>query len=119
MRLPGSSSGRVLVAAWWLFCIVMGATYSGNLIAFLTVRLEVKPFHSLQQMLDQDTYVWGAQYKTATYQMLVVRSGSSSSSSSSTRPPPTRCSWCVVVVAVVVVVVVAVQYRHLPDARGA
>ena len=65
----------MLVASWWLFSIVMGATYSGNLIAFLTVQLETQPFHSLEEMLDQDTYIWGTVDKTATYRLLMVRVG--------------------------------------------
>ncbi|KAK7103776.1 hypothetical protein V1264_018609 [Littorina saxatilis] len=71
MILPRSSSGRMLVAAWWLFSIVMGATYSGNLIAFLTVQLEIKPFNNLEQMLEQDTYTWGVAEKTVSHTILM------------------------------------------------
>lgn len=35
--LPTAQSGRFVVGFWWMYCIVVVATYSGNLIAFLTV----------------------------------------------------------------------------------
>ena len=35
---PVNYSGRVVAAAWWLFCYVMLAAYTGNLAAFLTVK---------------------------------------------------------------------------------
>ena len=35
---PKSLSGRVLVAAYWLFVVLMLATFTANLAAFLTVE---------------------------------------------------------------------------------
>ena len=35
---PKSMSGRVLVAAYWLFVVLMLATFTANLAAFLTVE---------------------------------------------------------------------------------
>ncbi|KAK7468196.1 hypothetical protein BaRGS_00036557 [Batillaria attramentaria] len=71
IRLPQSSSARMLISAWWLFSIVIGATYSGNLIAFLTVQIEDKPFETLAELLDQDTYSWGSLGKTSTTMLLM------------------------------------------------
>ena len=35
---PKALSGRVLVAAYWLFVVLMLATFTANLAAFLTVE---------------------------------------------------------------------------------
>ncbi|ESO96489.1 hypothetical protein LOTGIDRAFT_115937, partial [Lottia gigantea] len=56
---PRSSSGRLLIACWWLFSIVVVAIYSGNLIAFLTVTKDQPPFETLAELSQQDTYKWG------------------------------------------------------------
>ncbi|XP_022309544.2 glutamate receptor U1-like isoform X2 [Crassostrea virginica] len=57
--VPKSSSGRTLISAFWLFSIVLVGTYSGNLIAFLTVPLNKPPFNSLEEMIAQTDYKWG------------------------------------------------------------
>lgn len=57
--VPNSPSGRILVSAFWLFSIVLVGTYSGNLIAFLTVPLDKPPFNSLDEMTAQTEYKWG------------------------------------------------------------
>ena len=36
MYLPHSDSARLLVGVWWLVVMVLVATYSGSLVAFLT-----------------------------------------------------------------------------------
>nr|KAG5710676.1 hypothetical protein BaRGS_035078 [Batillaria attramentaria] len=51
--------GALLAQAWWLFSIVMAATYSGNLIAFLTVTKDKAPFDTLEEMVRQDQYTYG------------------------------------------------------------
>ncbi|GBM28445.1 hypothetical protein AVEN_149693-1, partial [Araneus ventricosus] len=53
--LPLTSSGRILLATWWLSVLVITTTYSANLIAFLAipeVRFIVK---SLQELADHKT----------------------------------------------------------------
>ncbi|XP_062603845.1 glutamate receptor ionotropic, delta-2-like, partial [Saccostrea cucullata] len=57
--LPNSQSGRTMITFFWLFSIIMVATYSGNLIAFLTVTIDKPPFNSLEEMVEQDEYKWG------------------------------------------------------------
>ncbi|ESO97726.1 hypothetical protein LOTGIDRAFT_103576, partial [Lottia gigantea] len=54
-----STSGRILIGCWWIFCIIMAATYSGNLIAFLTVSKDKPPISSLYQMIEDHDYKWG------------------------------------------------------------
>ncbi|XP_033741782.1 glutamate receptor ionotropic, kainate 3-like [Pecten maximus] len=56
---PYALSGRLFVGMWWLFCIISLATYSGNLIASLTVSKEKLPFKSLKEMVSQDKFKWG------------------------------------------------------------
>ncbi|KAJ8309978.1 hypothetical protein KUTeg_011843 [Tegillarca granosa] len=56
---PSSQSGRTLISFWWIFSIVLVATYSGNLIAFLTVTKEKLPFKTFSMVAEQKEYVWG------------------------------------------------------------
>ncbi|XP_050406809.2 glutamate receptor ionotropic, delta-1 [Patella vulgata] len=57
--MPSSMSGRSMLAAWWLICSILVATYSGNLIAFLTVSKEKLPFETLNDLASQKDYKWG------------------------------------------------------------
>lgn len=57
--LPNSQSGRTMITFFWLFSLIMVATYSGNLIAFLTVTIDKAPFNSLEELVEQDDYKWG------------------------------------------------------------
>ncbi|ESP00142.1 hypothetical protein LOTGIDRAFT_141335 [Lottia gigantea] len=57
--MPSSTAGRSLLAAWWIFCLITVATYSGNLIAFLTVSKERMPFETLTGLGNQREYEWG------------------------------------------------------------
>ena len=42
-----------------MFSIILAATYSGNLIAFLTVTKDKSPFDTLEEMVKQDEYRYG------------------------------------------------------------
>ncbi|XP_045462047.1 ionotropic receptor 25a [Harmonia axyridis] len=50
---PKSLSGRTLVAAYWLFVVLMLATFTANLAAFLTVERMQTPVQSLEQLSRQ------------------------------------------------------------------
>ncbi|XP_045201044.2 glutamate receptor 2-like [Mercenaria mercenaria] len=66
VHLPESTSGRTLMSCWWLTCIIIVGTYSGNLIAFLTVTKERPPFNTLEEMNNlKGTYKWGTLGGTA------------------------------------------------------
>ena len=54
-----TASARFFVGFWWLFCIVIVATYSGNLIAFLTVDKYIVPFETLKEMALEGEYKFG------------------------------------------------------------
>ncbi|XP_071160564.1 glutamate receptor ionotropic, delta-1-like [Mytilus edulis] len=63
-HLAGSSSGRTLLSSWWIFCIIMMATYSGNLVAFLTVTKDKLPFSDIAGLVELGSYKWGTQEGT-------------------------------------------------------
>ncbi|XP_058818724.1 uncharacterized protein LOC131681746 [Topomyia yanbarensis] len=50
---PKALSGRTLVAAYWLFVVLMLATFTANLAAFLTVERMQTPVQSLEQLSRQ------------------------------------------------------------------
>ncbi|XP_055688085.1 glutamate receptor 3 isoform X2 [Lutzomyia longipalpis] len=50
---PKALSGRTLVAAYWLFVVLMMATFTANLAAFLTVERMQTPVQSLEQLARQ------------------------------------------------------------------
>ncbi len=52
---PNAISGRVLVGFWWLFTIIISATYTANLAAFLTVTIINNPINSLEQLAASTT----------------------------------------------------------------
>lgn len=50
---PKSLSGRTMVSAYWLFVVLMLATFTANLAAFLTVERMQTPVQSLDQLARQ------------------------------------------------------------------
>ncbi|XP_033627958.1 glutamate receptor ionotropic, delta-2-like isoform X1 [Asterias rubens] len=56
---PLSISGRVLSAFWWFFALIITATYTANLAAFLTVTRMENPINSLEDLAMQKTVVYG------------------------------------------------------------
>ncbi|XP_067681541.1 probable glutamate receptor [Haliotis asinina] len=57
--LPNTESGRTMISYWWLFTVIMAATYRCNLVAFLTDGREKPPFSNMAEMVQQHTYKWG------------------------------------------------------------
>ena len=45
--------------SWSMVILVITATYTGNLVAFLTVVKEPLPIHSLEDLANQDQYKYG------------------------------------------------------------
>lgn len=59
MGLPKSDSARLVVGTWWLVVMVIVATYSGNLIAFLTFPRMDSPVDSVDDLLARDSeFTW-------------------------------------------------------------
>lgn len=51
---PISASGRIMLSFWWIFTILMLATYTANLAAYLTVTIIASPTNSLQELADHN-----------------------------------------------------------------
>ncbi|KAK2169681.1 hypothetical protein NP493_1182g00009 [Ridgeia piscesae] len=62
---PGSLAVRFVFGGWWLFCIIIVATYGANLVAFLAVTQRTMPFNSLEEMSEQTVYKMGTLGGTA------------------------------------------------------
>lgn len=52
-------SGRILSAFWWFFALIITATYTANLAAFLTVTRMENPITSLDDLARQSAVVYG------------------------------------------------------------
>ena len=50
---PKALSSRVLVAAYWLFVVLMLATFTANLAAFLTVDKMITPIENAEDLARQ------------------------------------------------------------------
>ncbi|XP_064647069.1 glutamate receptor 3-like [Lineus longissimus] len=78
--VPCSVSGRILVKVWWIFVLVMMATYTGNLIAFLTVTKVSLPITNLNELAEQSKLGYGTVRGSALWNLLMK----------STKGPPQR-----------------------------
>ncbi|XP_050395123.2 probable glutamate receptor [Patella vulgata] len=56
---PEAMAGRIFLSCWWIFCIILAASYSGTLVATLTVTKDKLPFDTLSEMVNQKEYTWG------------------------------------------------------------
>jgi len=50
--IPDADSGRVFIAFWWVFVVVVVTTYSGNLVAFLTFPSVEPSLTGVNMLLD-------------------------------------------------------------------
>ena len=72
--IPRAQSVRFVVGFFWVFSIVVMATYSGNLIAYLTVNRIQLPFDSLERMIESRDYKFGVMGGVLVERLLQVRS---------------------------------------------
>ena len=49
-------SARIFIGFMWLTFMVLMTTYTGNLIAFLTVSIEKLPANNLKELAEQETH---------------------------------------------------------------
>ncbi|XP_046364310.2 glutamate receptor 3-like [Haliotis rufescens] len=54
-----TTPGRILMTSWWLLTVVLAAGYSAYLVAILAVDIRVKPFRTLQDVVDSPDYTIG------------------------------------------------------------
>ena len=71
--LPKQFSQRILVVGWLMFCLLIIATFSANLIAFLTVELYKVPFRTLLDVSHQQEYAFGTLYGTLWIDLFKVK----------------------------------------------
>ncbi len=55
-HVPQKTSVRMFIAFFWLFSVAIMATYTGNLVAFLTVAKNNLPFDSIEELAEQEVY---------------------------------------------------------------
>ncbi|KAJ8675501.1 hypothetical protein QAD02_011287 [Eretmocerus hayati] len=65
---PKALSSRTLVAAYWLFVVLMLATFTANLAAFLTVERMQSPVQSLEQLARQSRINYTVLENSTTHQ---------------------------------------------------
>ena len=70
--VPLTMPGRLAVGLWWAFCIVIVATYGGNLIAFLTVSKDEIPIPDRETLIEQTRYKWGTVASSVFIEMFKV-----------------------------------------------
>ncbi len=63
---------RIFLACYWLFVITTVATWSGNLVAMLTVKKTKLPVNSLEDVLDHPTYQIGMEKGSAILSLFKV-----------------------------------------------
>jgi hypothetical protein len=70
---PIPTSARIVFAFYWLFSVVIYATYAGNLVAFLSVSKPELPFRTIREMSEQNQYTYGVLGGTFLHGALGVR----------------------------------------------
>ncbi|XP_020285886.1 ionotropic receptor 25a isoform X1 [Pseudomyrmex gracilis] len=68
---PKALSSRTLVAAYWLFVVLMLATFTANLAAFLTVERMQSPVQSLEQLARQSRINYTVRANSSTHQYFI------------------------------------------------
>uniref|UniRef100_A0A0P4WDM1 Ionotropic glutamate receptor C-terminal domain-containing protein n=1 Tax=Scylla olivacea TaxID=85551 RepID=A0A0P4WDM1_SCYOL len=64
---------RVLHGMWWTFAVILIYTYTGTLIAFLTVPRLTSLINSLEELANQKNVLWTYRAKTAHETLFAVR----------------------------------------------
>ena len=65
-------SGRVVVASWWVFVVLVVSCYTANLAAFLTVTSIGTTINTLEELMAQSQVQYGLVENQAAHQLLKV-----------------------------------------------
>ena len=65
-------SGRVVVASWWVFVVLVVSCYTANLAAFLTVTNIGTTINTLEELMAQSQVQVGMVKNNGVHQMLKV-----------------------------------------------
>ena len=71
---PRQTASRIYFGCWWLLCIVIIATYAGNLVAFMSVYRPRNPVDTLQELLQHPEYGIGISEGGSTEDFIKVKS---------------------------------------------
>ncbi|XP_035206075.1 glutamate receptor ionotropic, delta-1-like [Stegodyphus dumicola] len=71
IHLPNTLSARTVVCFWWLFVMVVMATYSGNLIAFLTFPEADWKVTSLEDLASKESIIIALKEGTSIHQEIL------------------------------------------------
>lgn len=63
---------RMITSIWWFFTMVMVASYTGTLVAFLTVEKDVLPFQNAEELFLHKSISYGAKEKGSTIDFFKV-----------------------------------------------
>ena len=67
---PKAISTRFLSGIFWIFCLVIGATYTAEFASVLTIDMRTLPVTSFEQLANQTEYAFGALRGGSTLQFL-------------------------------------------------
>ena len=65
-------SARIFISCYWILTITITATYSGNLIAFMTVKKVKVPINSLRELVENPDYQAGVAFGGSTHGLFKV-----------------------------------------------
>lgn len=69
---PKSCSARILTGAWWFFALIMIASYTANLAAFLTTKRLTSPIEDVEALSKQSEIKYGCLSGGSTQQFYSV-----------------------------------------------
>lgn len=69
---PRSISGRIVSAVWWFFALILVASYTANLAAYLTVERMITPITSPEDLATQTDVQYGMLEHGSTYEFFRV-----------------------------------------------
>lgn len=69
---PQTPSVRALAGWWWLFCVIIIASYSSKLISSITVRITAPAVTSMLDMVESRRILWTYQANSAMEELFKV-----------------------------------------------